>query len=175
MYDNDLDSLDFHIGSQLHAQGGILDHLDYRRLRRVGVQLRDIPTPHPLEDWDIPPSSLQGWVQSYAATIESVQIAQTSGLLALLKEWSDEIRQALSVETLSALDAQIIEQKTLEELIEHAKAKDRFKDIDFARLAPSVRLGSPLWAPSRPRLRRRAVLHGDRFSLSNHDQRWAAA
>lgn len=55
---NDLERLEFHVGPKLHAHDGILAHLDYRRLRRLGVQLRDIPTPS--EDWDIPPSSLQG-------------------------------------------------------------------------------------------------------------------
>jgi len=138
MNDNDLERLDFHIGAQLHAQGGILDHFDYGRLRRLGVQLRDIPDPGEDWDWDIPPSSLEGWVESYAATIESVQIAQTSGLLPLLKESSDEIRQILSIDTLPAIDAQIIDHKKLEELIEHAKAKDRFKDVDYERFASST-------------------------------------
>lgn len=130
---NDLERLDFHIGGQLHAYDGVLDHLDYGRLRRLGVQLRNIPAPR--DDWDIPPSSLQGWVDSYAAAIESVHITQSSGLLPLLKDSSDEIRKVLSLETLPALDAQIVEKKNLEELIEHAKAEDRFKDFDFERFS----------------------------------------
>jgi hypothetical protein len=133
---NDLERLEFHVGPKLHAHDGILDHLDYRRLRRLGVQLRDIPTPS--EDWDIPPSSLQGWVESYAATIESVHIAHTSGLLALLKESSDEIQEILSVETLPVFDAQVVGQKTLEALVEHAKAEDRVKTFDFERFASAA-------------------------------------
>ena len=74
---NDLERLDFTLGPNLQAKNGILDRLDYGRLRRLGVQLRDIPLPS--EDWDIPPSSLQGWVESYDATIESVRVASTSG------------------------------------------------------------------------------------------------
>jgi hypothetical protein len=133
---NDLERVDFHVGPRLQAYDGILDHVDYRRLRRLGVQLRDIPSPR--DDWDIPPSSLQGWVESYAATIESVQISESSGLLALLAETSDEIRQVLSIEALPALDAQIVEPKELEELIERAKAKDRFKDFDFEHFMSSA-------------------------------------
>lgn len=132
---NDLEHLDFRVGSQLQAYDGILDHLDYRRLRRLGVQLRNIPSPS--DDWDIPPSSLQGWVESYAATIESVQISVESGLFTLLKETSDDIRKILSVETLPALDAQIVGQKKLEELIEQAKARDWFKDADFEKFISS--------------------------------------
>lgn len=132
----DLERLDFHVGPRLQAYDGILDHLDYRRLRRLGAQLRDIPGPR--DDWDIPPSSLQGWVESYAATIESVQLSESSGLLRVLAEASDEIRQVLSIEALPALDAQIIDPKELEELIERAKAKDRFKDFDFEHFMASA-------------------------------------
>jgi len=135
---NDLERLDLHVGPQLQASGGILDRLDYGRLRRLGVQLRNIPSPG--DDWDIPPSSLQGWVASYVATIESVQIAHTSGLLTLLKESSAEIRALLSVETLPVIDAQIVETKKLHELVEHAKAEDRVRTVgfeQFASFAPS--------------------------------------
>jgi len=133
---NELERLDFHVGSRLQAYDGILDHLDYQRLRRLGVQLRDIPRPR--DDWDVPPSSLQGWVESYAATVESVQISESSGVLALLAGASDEIRQVLSIETLPALDAQIVDPKELEELIDRAKAKDRFKHLDFEKFISSA-------------------------------------
>lgn len=133
---NDLENLDFHVGPRLQAYDGILDHLDYRKLRRLGVQLRDIPSPQ--EDWDIPPSTLQGWVESYAATIESVQISESSGLLTLLTEASDEIRQLLALETLPALDAQVVERKQLEELIARAKERDWFKDFDFEHFMVSA-------------------------------------
>ena len=126
---SDLERLDFHVSSRLQAHGGILDRLDYGRLSRLGVQLRDIPSPR--DNWDIPPSSLQGWVESYAATVESVQLSESIGLLTVLAEASDEIRQVLSIETLLALDAQIVEPKELKELIDRAKAKDRFKHFDF--------------------------------------------
>jgi hypothetical protein len=133
---NDLERLDFHVGARLQAYDGILDHLDYRRLRRLGVQLRNIPSLR--DDWDIPPSSLQGWVESYAATIESVQLSKSSGLLAVLAEASDEIRQVLSIETLPALDSQIVDPKKLEELIDRAKANDRFADFDFEHFMASA-------------------------------------
>ena len=100
------------------------------------MQLRNIPSPR--DDWDIPPSSLQGWVESYAATIESVQISEASGLLTLLTDASDEIRQLLALEALPALDAQVVDQKHLEELIDRAKEKDWFKDFDFERFMAST-------------------------------------
>lgn len=114
----------------------------------VGVVLRNIPRPG--EDWDLPPSSLQGWVASYGPTIDSVGIAQPSGLLELLKDSSDEIRALASVEALPVIDAQIVERKTLEELVEYAKADDRFKAFEFERFS------SP--APSQEELARALVL-----------------
>lgn len=133
---NDLERLDFRVGPELQAFDGILDHVDYRRLRRLGVQLRNIPSPS--DDWDIPPSSLQGWIESYAATIESVQISGESGLFTLLKETSDDIRNVLSIQSLPALDAEIVGQKKLEELIDNAKAKDWYKDADFEKFISSA-------------------------------------
>ena len=133
---NNLERLDFHVGPQMQALGGILDRLDYGRLRRLGVVLRNIPRPG--EDWDLPPSSLQGWVASYGATIESVRIAQRSGLLTLLKDSSDEIREHASVEALPAIDVQIVDRKTLAELVEYAKVDDRFKTFDFDRFSSSA-------------------------------------
>ncbi len=145
---NDLERLDFHVGPHLQAAGGILDRLDYGRLRRLGVVLRNIPRPG--EDWDIPPSSLRGWVASYGATIDTVAMAQRSGVLPLLKEVSDEIRAVASVEALPALDEQLVERKTLDELVEYAKAEDRFKRFDFERFSSS--------APSREELARALVV-----------------
>ena len=141
---NDLDHLDFRLGPELQAQGGILDRLDYRRIRRLGVHLRDIPSPHPHDDWDIDPSSLEGWIMSYASTVETVQIAHVSGLLPLMKENSEEIRKLLSLETIPALDAQIVEQKELEELIAHAKEQDRFKDFDFEQFSSKAPTGEEI-------------------------------
>jgi hypothetical protein len=43
---------EFSLG-ELQSKGGILDNLDYRRVRRLGVTLRNIPRPRP-GDWDLP-------------------------------------------------------------------------------------------------------------------------
>lgn len=152
---NDIEHLDFQFGPPLHAKGGILDRLDYSRLRRLGVQLRDIPSPQ--EDWDFPPSSLQGWVESYSATIEAIQIAQQSGLLPLMKTSSDEIRGLLSLEMIPALDAQIVGKEKIEELIKDAKESDRFKDFDYERFSSQ--------APSKEEIARVVVVQLD-VSLS---------
>jgi len=128
---NALEHLDFHVGPRLQAYGGILDNLDYTRLRRLGVLLRLIPTPG--EDWRIPASSLLGWIDSYSATIESIAICQRSGILQLLIDSSDEIRQLLSTETIPALDAQLIGKKELDLLIAHAQGEERFKTFNFER------------------------------------------
>lgn len=130
---NQIEHLDFHVGPELQALGGILDRLDYGRLRRLGVQLRDIPKPG--QDWDYPPSSLQGWIQSYAATIETVQLAQSVGLLPLIKEASEEIQGILSLETVPFLDALVAEKETLAVLIKDAKKENRLKDFDFERFS----------------------------------------
>jgi hypothetical protein len=132
----EIERLDFQVGSQLQAYGGILDNLDYARLRRLGVLLRLIPKPG--ESWDIPPSSLVGWIESYGATIECIQIAQRSGVLPLLRDCSDEIRRLLSFETIPALDAHLIGEKEVEELIAHAQQEDHFKEFDFERFMSSA-------------------------------------
>jgi hypothetical protein len=50
-----IDYLHFHLGAELEKQGGVPDQLDYRRLRRLGVQLRNIAIPD--EDWDHAPAN----------------------------------------------------------------------------------------------------------------------
>lgn len=126
---NQIELLDSHVGPELQVFGGILDRLDYTRLRRLGVQLRDIPKPR--EEWDLPPSSLQGWIQSYAATIETVHHAQSVGLLPLIKKNSEQIRDILSFETVPSLDADLVGEEVLAALIEDAKKENRFKELDI--------------------------------------------
>jgi hypothetical protein len=145
---NSAERLDFLLGPRLQSLGGILDQLDYRRLRRLGVQLRDIPAPD--EDWDFPCASLQGWTESYAATVETIRITQESGLLSIMKDTSEEIRELLSTAMIPALDAQIVEPKNIDELIAYAKERDRFKDFDFERFSGS--------APSREEIARVIVV-----------------
>ena len=69
---NDLDRLNFEISAPLEAAGGVLDKFDYNRLRRLGVLLRNIPFVREGQNWDLPPASLQGWIKSYAATVETI-------------------------------------------------------------------------------------------------------
>lgn len=145
---NGAERLDFLLGPRLQSLGGILDQLDYRRLRRIGVQLRDIPAPG--EDWDFPVASLQGWIESYAAAVETIRITQESGLLSIMKDTSEEIRELLSTAIIPALDAQIVEPKNIDELIAYAKEHDRFKDFDFERFSGS--------APSREEIARVIVV-----------------
>ena len=124
-----IERLDFHVGSQLQAYGGILDNLDYARLRRLGVLLRNIPKP--TDNWQIPPSSLLGWIESYKATLECITISKNSGILQLLIDSSEDIRQLLSFETVPALDAQLIGEKELSDLIAQAKSEDKFVNFSF--------------------------------------------
>jgi hypothetical protein len=123
-----LERLDMTVGPTLAAAGGVLDRLDYHRLRRLGVQLRNIPSPS--DDWDLPPSSLQGWIASFEASTESLRVASESGLLRVLQSHADEIRAALSREMIPALDQEIVDSKTLDDLIALAKQHDRLKDFD---------------------------------------------
>jgi hypothetical protein len=78
-----LERLDMKLGAELQARGGVLDRLDYGRLRRLGIQLRNIPKPS--GDWDLPPSSLQGWIASFEASKQAFEIASESGLMRLLQ------------------------------------------------------------------------------------------
>jgi len=131
-----LDQLNMTIGAELEAAGGILDCLDYNRLRRLGVQLRNIPKPS--DDLDLPPASLQGWIASYEASIESLRIVSESGLLRLLQSHSDDIRAALSLEIIPAIDQEIVDLETIDELITMAKDQNRLKHLDFEKLQESL-------------------------------------
>jgi hypothetical protein len=150
------------VGSELEAAGGVLDRLDYGRVRRLGVQLRNIPKPS--ADWDLPPSSLQGWVASFRASTDSLEVASESGLLRLLQAHADEIRAVLSREMLPAIDRDIADAKTIDDLIAVAKDHDRLKGLDLQRWQgrlPSeaelaralvVQLGVTVTWPERPKV-----------------------
>lgn len=119
------------IDSELEAAGGVLDRLDYGRVRRLGVRLRNVSKPS--ADWDLPPSSLQGWVDSFRASTDSLEVASASGLLRLLQTHADEIRAVLSQEMLPAVDRDITDARTLDDLIALAKEHDRLKGLDLQR------------------------------------------
>jgi len=133
---NDLERLHLEIAHLLEGPGGILDKLNYNRLRRLGQILhlkwnytglssKDFPA------WDFPPVDLQGWIKSYAATIETVQIAEESGLLSVIKPKSREIRELLSPEMIPLLDTYIVPKERIEEMIAHAKGYNKFDDFGF--------------------------------------------
>ena len=82
------------VGAELQAAGGILDRIDYKRVRRLGVQLRNIPKLG--NDWDLPPSSLQGWIASFEASVDAVRVASEAGLLRLLQSSSRRSRSSRS-------------------------------------------------------------------------------
>jgi hypothetical protein len=107
-----LQHLDFLLRPELERKGGILDRLNYRHVRCLGITLRNIPRPG--KDWDLPPSNLQGWVASYDATIDVISLAGESGLLPLLKNNAEQIRDSLSLGTIPALDLEIVDRKMLE-------------------------------------------------------------
>jgi hypothetical protein len=130
--------LDMILGGELQARGGILDQLDYIRLRRLGSQLRDIPKPS--EDWDLAPGTLQRWIASFEASKQVFEVMSKSGLMQLLQENGDEIRTALSRNMIPAIDAEIADPATIDEIIASVKAHDRVKQFDFERFrsdAPS--------------------------------------
>jgi len=132
--------LHFLLGPKLEAKGATLDRLDYGRLRALGVQLRDIPNPR--EDWDLPPSSLQGWVASYEASKNAISVAAEHGLMDILKENSDEIQTALSLDLLPQIDTAIADPETLGKLIAQARVSPKIKNFDaesFSKMAPSER------------------------------------
>lgn len=128
---NDLEHLNFEIGPPLEATGGILDKLNYGRLRRLGVILRNIPHAREDGDWDVPPATLQGWIKSYAATVETVQIAEESGLLSVIKSKSREIRALLSPKMIPLFDTYIVPKERIEEMVAHAKEYNKFDDYGF--------------------------------------------
>ena len=117
------------VGAELQAAGGILDRIDYKRVRRLGVQLRNIPKLG--NDWDLPPSSLQGWIASFEASVDAVRVASEAGLLRLLQSSADEIHASLSREIIPAMDDAIADPKTLDELLKAAKDDDRVKHVDL--------------------------------------------
>lgn len=132
------DHLDLRLGPELQALGGILDRIDYNELRSLGNQLRNIP--HVSDDWNLPHSSLDGWVSSYRASKRVVGIAWESGLFRLLQECDEEIREALSPEIIPAVDAELVGKDAMYQMIESAKKSDRVKNFDPERFqadAPS--------------------------------------
>lgn len=124
----DAEHLSSKIGAELNAAGGVLDKLDYNRLRHLGVTLRNIPRVRKDHDWDLPPAVLQGWIKSYSATLDTIRMAEEAGLTSVLQENSAEIRALLSPEVIPLLDRYVISkedfEKELEELISLAKASD---------------------------------------------------
>lgn len=146
-----LEHLEMAVGAELQAQGGILDRLDYRRIRQLGVRLRNIPAPS--DDWDLPSSSLQGWVGSYDASLEIVRIMAEAGLERLLRSHSSEIREALSVEILPCIDAAIAGRPALDMLVKRAKDEDLVRRVDFTNRAAE--------APSREALAEYLVVQLD--------------
>jgi len=143
--------LDFRLGAELQALGGILDRIDYNEVRRLGNRLRDIPGVP--DDWDVAPSTLEGWVTSYGASKRVVGITRESGLLELLKENDEEIRRALSPEIMPLADAAFVGKDTAYEMIESAKKSDRVKSFDFEQFQRS--------APSEDDLARALVVQVD--------------
>ena len=127
-----LERLEMHVRSELEDLGGILDRIDYRRVRRLGSRLRNIPSPS--GDWDVPPASLQGWIASYRASLDCLDIAAESGLQRLLQSQADEILSVLSRDILPAIEETVVDIKTLDELIMSAKDHDRIKGLSFESL-----------------------------------------
>jgi len=125
--------LDFEIGPELEAPGSVLDKLDYNRLRRLGTTLRNIPNVREDTDWDFPPSSLQGWVASYDAAVQVVQIAAQSGIMSVLQAKSEEIKAILSPEIIPSLDAHILRRERIEDMIADAKALKVIRDFDLEK------------------------------------------
>ncbi len=135
---NSRDHLDMRLGSELQALGGILDKIDYNEIRRLGNQLRNVP--HVSDDWDLPPASLADWVTSYRASMRVVVVARESGLLKLLQEHDEEIREVLSPECIPATDAELAGKDAIYEMIDFAKKSGRMKSFDPERFqadAPS--------------------------------------
>jgi hypothetical protein len=135
---DDAEHLNFEIGPSLEARGGILDKLDYSRLRRLGVRLRNIPEIHENQDWDFPPSSLQGWIESYTSAVEAVAIAERSGLNSILRAHSAEIRALLSPAIIPSIDTHIVPKEHVEEMIEHAKEYKGFENFDFENFSSNA-------------------------------------
>jgi hypothetical protein len=148
---NSRDHLDMRLGSELQALGGILDKIDYNEIRGLGNQLRNIP--HVSDDWDLPPASLADWVTSYRASKRVVVVAWESGLLKLLQEHDEEIREALSPEIIPQADAELAGKDTLYEMIESAKKSDLVKSFDPERFQAD--------APSQDELARALVVQID--------------
>lgn len=124
---NELEHLEMRLVPELEVFNGILDRIDYGKVRRLGVQLREIPTPS--NGWDIPPASLQGWVASFEASKEIISLSVESGIMQLLQENNNEIRNALSPRIIPAIDTEIVESKSIDEMITSVKEHDRVKEF----------------------------------------------
>jgi hypothetical protein len=135
---DDPQRLDFELGPPLEAAGGILDKLDYSRLRRLGMLLRNIPHIHEDQDWDFPPASLQGWIASYSATVEAVQMATRSGMIPIIGPKSDKIRALLLPAIIPSLDAYIVPREGSEEMIALAKEYRGFENFDFEKFSSNA-------------------------------------
>jgi hypothetical protein len=142
---NGIEHLNFHIGPLLESRGGILDKLDYHRLRQLGVKLRNIPTVREDQDWDFPPASLQGWIKSCSAAVQAVQIASESGLLSIIDKRWEEIRVLLSPAIIPSFDAYLIGaeniergKERIEQMIDHAKQYTGFPNFDFQKFSSNA-------------------------------------
>jgi hypothetical protein len=120
--------LEFQIGPQLIAAGGILDKIDYNEVRALGNQLRNIP--YVSDNWDTAPANLAGWVSSYRAMKRTVGIASESGLLSLLQEYDEELRECLSPETIPQSDGELVGKDSLYAMIDFAKKSENVKRFD---------------------------------------------
>ena len=119
------------LGPELERRGGILDRIDYREIRRLGVILcyfRHIPPGCNRDGMaDYPPVLLKKWVECYDASLKVIDLAQSSGLLPLLQDSSDKIQAALSADSLPSIDALIVDKPTLEQMVVAAKISPRVK------------------------------------------------
>jgi hypothetical protein len=142
---NDVEHLNFQIGPLLEAKGGILDKLDYNRLRQLAVRLRNIPAVREDQDWDFPPANLQGWIKSYSAAVQAVRIASESGLLSIIGEKWEGTRVLLSPAIIPSFDAYVIGQENIEcgkerveQMIHHAKEYTGFTNFDFEKFSSNT-------------------------------------
>ncbi len=127
-----LQELEHGLAPDLEARGGVLDRVDYARLRKLASTLRNIPRPG--TDGDLPPVVVAGWVASYEASQEVIQVVVESGMLRVLKAHSRGISANLSVDTLPQVDRLLLTPAELSTLIALAKTNDLVGTIDLVRV-----------------------------------------